>query len=669
MCDGGAGDLARGSHDLAGADLTASADLSLADLAGEAPDLSGSSPMDLAGADLSLLDLAANPADLAHRDLSAAPADLAHGRDLAMPPPDMSMPHIVWTRSSSGLAADDITQIISDPNSGNILYAATAAGVFKTTSAEAATPSWSLEASGLTDTSIDALAIDPADSMSLYAATRNGIFHSANGGTSWALFGNASPTARALAVGPSSTGGRAVYAGGGGVQVTTDGGGIWTPGNGPGTHYLQSLAVDPLHPGTVYAGFFTGGGAACSAANPCMNSQVCDATSHTCIFPGVYQSTDYGLNWTPYPSSLPQMAGPSVISLVVAPTTVYAGTDSFTGRVYQSINGGAWTVVNNGVTNGFRALVGDSRATTTLYAGGFGVFTTQSTGTMWTPVGPPTLPLVNTLAMDPTAPTTVYVGGATQGVYRQTASAGSFINNGLDDATVQSMVVDPTNVNRVYAALGRSGVYVSTNAGVSWGPINTGLTNAGGAQIDIEELAIDSAGTLYAGSQLSQLSGSGVFSRSSSATTFTPLTGGTNPTAIHSLIVDPAHAGQIYVGTTVPFPPPTVSAVYLWNGTQWTGLANTGLPAPPSFTDPFQTPGLALTSSGALYASYSSPLDGGGVYLYTGSAWTSQNGNLPSGATTGSLAVSALAITPGNANIVYAGAAAAGVYKTITGGL
>jgi hypothetical protein len=45
-----------------------------------------------------------------------------------------------------------------------------------------------------------------------------------------------------------------------GVYETRDGGGRWTPLPNSQAHLAQSLALDPLHPGTIYAATVGGGG-------------------------------------------------------------------------------------------------------------------------------------------------------------------------------------------------------------------------------------------------------------------------------------------------------------------------------------------------------------------------------------------------------------------------
>ena len=77
----------------------------------------------------------------------------------------------------------------------------------------------------------------------------------------------------------------------------------------------------------------------------------------------------------------------------------------------------------------------------------------------------------------------------------------SAINNGLTNATVRSLAIDPTNTQTIYA--GGWGVFKSEDGGLNWSKINSGLTNT-----FVRSLAIDPTNTqtIYAGTD-----GGGVF--------------------------------------------------------------------------------------------------------------------------------------------------------------
>ncbi len=110
----------------------------------------------------------------------------------------------------------------------------------------------------------------------------------------------------------------------------------------------------------------------------------------------------------------------------VTPTTLYAGTGG--GGVYKSTNGGNnWSVMNTGLLNNGLpereavAFAIDPASPSTLYVGtgteGIGsassfrggVFKSTNGGTSWSATNF-TDTLVNALAIDPVAPSTIYAG-------------------------------------------------------------------------------------------------------------------------------------------------------------------------------------------------------------------------------------------------------------------
>ncbi|MBI4527787.1 MAG: DUF11 domain-containing protein [Deltaproteobacteria bacterium] len=236
-----------------------------------------------------------------------------------------------------------------EPGMPQAIYAGTAAGVFKSTDANA---SWVLASTGLTNTDIRALAIDPnASPAIIYAGTvGGGVFKSTDGGANWnpANNGLTNTDVRAIAI-DSSVSPAVTYAGtsGGGLFKSADGGANWNPANNGLTNGdVRAIAIDPTaSPAIIYAGTF---GA------------------------GVFKSSDGGLSWSAMSSGL---TATNVQALAFAPTmltTLYAGTVG--GGVFRSINGeNSWIPWKNGLTStDVRALEVDPSAPKLIYAATFG---------------------------------------------------------------------------------------------------------------------------------------------------------------------------------------------------------------------------------------------------------------------------------------------------------
>src|SRR5262252_6388271 len=135
----------------------------------------------------------------------------------------------------------------------------------------------------------------------------------------WSGIGPYGGSARALAIDPQHPG--TVYAGtSGGVFKTTNGGTSWNAANSglPAGYIARALVIDPQNPNTVYAG------GACGPYGPC----------------GIFKSTDGGSNWRPINSGL-ESTVIVVESLAIDPqnsSTLYAGTTA----CFQASGAAGW---------------------------------------------------------------------------------------------------------------------------------------------------------------------------------------------------------------------------------------------------------------------------------------------------------------------------------------
>ena len=210
----------------------------------------------------------------------------------------------------------------------------------------------------------------------------------------------------------------------------------------PGLSEIDALAVDPLHPRTVYA---------------------------TDTWDPVYKSTDGGASW----KRLGPSKGGGVFGGVVLdpgrPKTVYAGTQ---GGVFKSIDGGAsWMRSGLKETLTALALAPDGRV---LYAGaacfsylpcGPGVFRSTDAGASWVPSGLDGQDVV-ALALDPRRPTTIYAA-TDEPSFKSTDGGASWqLLDGLPSG-VNTLAVDPRHPTVVYAGTA-AGVFKSVDGGVVW---------------------------------------------------------------------------------------------------------------------------------------------------------------------------------------------------------
>ena len=303
---------------------------------------------------------------------------------------------------------------------------------------------------------------------------------------------------------------------------------------------------------------------------------------------GIWRTTDGGATWTALTST---QANLSIASLAFDPTdatsrTLIAGTG-------LTSNG---TICGNSPPPCFLAGSGNTPS---------GLLMTRDGGATWTALGGATLAgqtvdavaergqviLAGTYEMSFLAPSAARTGG---GLYRSTDGGATFNlvsgGSGLPAGPVSSIVGDPANTNRLYAAvtapnttaggLASTAIYVSNNAGATWAPVftaaNSGTTPVinGTTQTAIR-MAAGPNGTLAVGvftlpNGIPAGGGAltGLFYSSNSGATWTQLTipnptinNGNQATPNFAIAIDPNNPRFVYVsGDRIAANPFTVTA-------------------------------------------------------------------------------------------------------------
>ena len=242
----------------------------------------------------------------------------------------------------------------------------------------------------------------------------------------------------ALAFSPPNT----IFAGCdvGGVYRSQDWGHTWQMVNQGLTNYnVTSILVDPMDPNIIYLG----------------------------TLGGVFISTDQGDSWVAKRNGFPAISlwtfSAPIGALALAPVTlpnqprvIYAGigdshVDRFgRGTIYKSIDSGeTWFVVN---TDPGKNFASDA--------------------------------LIYSIVVDPNHPDHLFAA-TDSGFYRSVNGGVSWLssNNGLPHSNTRKVVMHPTDSNILYLTLHatpnqvpwQGGVYKSTNGGISWMAMNTGL--------------------------------------------------------------------------------------------------------------------------------------------------------------------------------------------------
>jgi hypothetical protein len=220
---------------------------------------------------------------------------------------------------------------------------------------------------------------------------------------------------------------------------------------------VQAIVTDPTNANNVYVGAVNGG--------------VWKTTNATAANP----------NWTPLTDlKLPGLAINSLAVSPVNPNTIYAGTGGVSSFSIFATNPGIGLARSTDGGSTWDLVASDTLARQNIRS------------VVPTTLGGGNVVLVATeFAADPQHKILFAPAG---GVYRSTDNGTHFTRisggtgTGLPDQAVSDLVADPSNPNRVFAAVptpfggaatGQEGIYKSEDGGLTWAPINTGLAGLG----------------------------------------------------------------------------------------------------------------------------------------------------------------------------------------------
>ncbi|HKO45254.1 MAG TPA: SBBP repeat-containing protein [Pyrinomonadaceae bacterium] len=393
---------------------------------------------------------------------------------------------------------------------------------------------WNNDNYGLNGDVVTALAVDPTNPSIVFAATHKGVFRSADGGRNWSLSSTGLVTFVIFNIVFDPLTPSTVYLtdfnGSFGVYKSVNGGANWTELNNsvnPNADVL-SLAIDPVTPTTLYAGWSG----------------------------GVFKSVDGGTSW----ASMSQGLSFSPINEIAidpsTPTTLYASSNNSNGGVFKSIDGGAnWQKFNTGLTSTFiRHLAMDPSNPAILYAGASDrLFKSIDGAVSWIPIGPTwTNSSLSAIAIDSITPTTLYlaISGSSAGILKSVDGGTNWIsiNNGLRHMSFFAMVVNPLASSNLYLGVnvnpvGNDGFVTKLNPTGSEMIYSTLL---GGTSAEAFSIAVDSSGGAY----VSGRSNSSDFPVTTDS--YQPFSRGFSDVFVAKLIMSYIISGQVLDGSNNP---------------------------------------------------------------------------------------------------------------------
>lgn len=295
-----------------------------------------------------------------------------------------------------------------------------------------------------------------------------------------------------IAASPAPPGGSStLFANAGSLVFTsTDGGASWAP-PGIGGSGVNGVVADPQHPGVAYAIPFFGvrhlfrktmdGGMTWRAATiDGTNLQHFDDGTHAiAIDPNssilyvatseklLHRSGDGGMTWT---TSALAADCESIVIDPVTTSNLYC-TGSFNGFFRSTDSGATWTAGTGLAAPGPLQIFATPGA---LFArAGSQLYRSTDHAGSWMPlsIGNP-----GTLAFAPSLPQRIYLSDFGLSI-RVSSDAGASFGSPVADlpSSIVRLMVDAQNPDLVYAAT-TTGVFRSSNAGVSWSPASTGMS-------------------------------------------------------------------------------------------------------------------------------------------------------------------------------------------------
>lgn len=426
---------------------------------------------------------------------------------------------LTWTERLANVAVYEIAQ---DPVVLDTFWAATAAGVYKSTD-NAVT--WALQtASGLPSgsTGRTELAVSPSDSNVVYALFQSPtqLWRTTDGGATWTLRSSGNDACDGqcsynMVLRVHRTNPDIVIRGTIRIWRSADGGVTWTDlSNGWGSSQkvhqdMHVLVMDPDDPDTFYAGG-DGGlwktvdlGETFTNKNGDLNitqfyAVGVDASDPETICGGAQDNSSLARTvsdvW-----DLQTVTGdgfvchfdpvdPSYAYITSYPSGGYPSVYRSTGGVFggfSKVTGSGSGIASGDRSNWVTPYLLDPLNPQTLYLGTHRVYRSDDHGTSWTQVGPPDLTggsgSLVALEINRIHTDVLYSGSESGKVWRSSDAGASWteITTGLPSRRVNDVAGDPSNPDRALAVVGgfNTGHLWEWNAGGAWVEVGAGLPN------------------------------------------------------------------------------------------------------------------------------------------------------------------------------------------------
>lgn len=279
---------------------------------------------------------------------------------------------------------------------------------------------------------------------------------------------------------------------------------------------------------------------------------------------GIFRSTDSGETWSPLPTgtlaaAAAQQRGDNEVdveSLAIDPrnsNVIYAGT---WWLPYKSTDGGqTWKIIKKGMIDDsdiFAINIDPRNADHVLASACSGIYETRDAGENWAKVQgiPSQSRRTRAILQHPSMPGLVFAG-TTEGFWRS-ASGGT--NNSWMVTTsrqleINSIAVHPRNPNTVFIGTNNYGVMISTDGGKNFVPSNTGFS---GRFVDAIVSDRENPNRVYATTINTATGGGFFFVSNDGGASWQPSMRNMPPRLIgYSILQDDRDANTVYLGTNL----------------------------------------------------------------------------------------------------------------------
>jgi photosystem II stability/assembly factor-like uncharacterized protein len=411
-----------------------------------------------------------------------------------------------WNPLPNGIQDNSGRAIVINPVSDNILYYGVwhDDAVYKSYNQGS---NWIPANSGIKYAKIYSMAISPENTDSVYLATFNrGLLNSQDGGYHWHDAGLQGDFIYSIVINPAHT--AILYAGtaGDGLQKSTYYGIDWKPANsGIDNAMTTSILLSPSNPKSLFTSLY---GA------------------------GVFQSSNRGSSWSEMNTGLMDKFVHTLVQDPTLPGVIYALTDTAGLFKNDTNNSNGWVSIGQGLP--------PAQDSQPAYPEDHPFATREMQDVVTNPesdISAIQLASENLLTMvfAPSTPQIAYIGTGGSGVYKSVDGALTWSPAGLNGESVQSLAVDPSDPDLLYAALATPGsLKISLNGGVNWTDSSLPVT------IYCLATSTSMPGILFAGTS------NGLYRYEGGI--WTPLA--LADQEVTAITIDPLHPERIFAGTS-----------------------------------------------------------------------------------------------------------------------